>query len=73
MLIPTGLIFDIPKNHYVRLYARSGNAFKKGLVLANSVGIIDSDYVDEVKIMLHNISDMNNVINNFICETFFIF
>ena len=63
LLIPTGLIFDIPKEHYVRLYARSGNAFKQGLVLANGVGIIDNDYVEEVKIMLHNVSDMNNVIN----------
>ena len=63
LLVPTGLIFDIPAKHSVRLYARSGNAFKQGLVLANGVGIIDNDYVEEVKIMLHNVSDMNSVIN----------
>lgn len=65
MLVPTGLIIDIPKeNLYVRLYARSGNAFKKGLTLANGLGIIDYDYIEETKVMLHNISDMNVVINN---------
>lgn len=64
VLVTTGIIMDIPVRHSVRLHARSGNAFKKGLALANGEGIIDSDYVDEVKIMIHNISDMNVIINN---------
>ena len=64
ILVPTGLIFDIPDKHCVKLYARSGLAFKKGLTLANGIGIIDSDYVEEIKIILHNSSDMNCIINN---------
>ena len=64
VLIPTGIIMDIPVRHSVRLHARSGNAFKKGLTLANGEGIIDSDYVEEVMCMMHNISDMNVIINN---------
>ena len=64
VLVTTGIIMDIPVRHSVRLHARSGNVFKKGLALANGEGIIDSDYVDEVKIMIHNISDMNVIINN---------
>jgi dUTP pyrophosphatase len=64
IMIPTGLVFDIPEHHSVRLHARSGNAFKKGLTLANCEGIIDSDYVEEVMCMMHNISDMNIAINN---------
>lgn len=64
VLIPTGIIMDIPENHSVRLHARSGLAYKKGLVLANGEGIIDSDYVQEVKCMVHNMSDTNVVINN---------
>jgi dUTP pyrophosphatase len=54
ILVPTGLIFDIPENHYVRLYARSGLSTKQGLNLINSVGIIDADYINEVFIPIYN-------------------
>lgn len=57
VLVPTGLIFDIPQNHVLKMYVRSSVAVKKGLTLANGVGIIDSDYVEESYILLHNISD----------------
>ena len=53
-MIPTGLVFDIPEGWVVKLYARSGLAFKQGLVLANSVGIVDSDYVDPVFVIVQN-------------------
>lgn len=56
-MIPTGLIFSIPRHHRVCLYARSGMAVKKGLALANQVGIIDSDYVDPVYACIVNTSD----------------
>ena len=56
MLVPTGLIFDIPKSHSLRLYPRSSLALKQGLTLANNVGIIDSDYVQPVYMMIYNIS-----------------
>lgn len=52
VLVPTGLILDIPVGHSVRLYPRSSLALKRGLTLANNVGIIDSDYVDPVYVML---------------------
>lgn len=57
VLIPTGLIFDIPVNHVMEMFIRSSVATKKGLTLVNSTGIIDSDYVDETHIIVHNISD----------------
>jgi dUTP pyrophosphatase len=63
-LIPTGLIFDIPTNTSVRLHARSGLSLKQGLVLANSEGVIDSDYVDPVFAMITNISQNIVTINN---------
>lgn len=63
-LIPTGLIFDIPEGHVLKMYNRSSTALKKGLVLPNSVGIIDSDYIEESFIMLHNISDSLVTIND---------
>jgi len=56
-LIPTGLIFNIPNNHVMKCYPRSGMAVKYGVTLANSVGIIDSDYVEEVFITLFNTND----------------
>jgi dUTP pyrophosphatase len=53
-LIPTGLIFDIPKNHSIRIYPRSGLSTKKGLNLINCVGIVDADYVEQVYIPVYN-------------------
>lgn len=63
MLVPTGIVMDIPKGYSVRLHARSGTSLKQGLVLANAEGVIDSDYVEEVYILLHNISDNAQTIN----------
>lgn len=63
-LIPTGLVFSIPKRHLIEVYARSGLSVKKGLILANSVGIIDADYVEEVFVALKNTSDNNLVIRD---------
>lgn len=57
VLIPTGLIFNIPKNTVMRIYARSGLALKEGLSMANGVAVIDSDYVEETFVMLLNGSD----------------
>ena len=62
VLIPTGIVFDIPEGHSVRLHPRSGLAFKKGLTLANAEGIIDSDYVEEVFVALHNISGKEQIV-----------
>lgn len=56
-LVPTGLIFDIPKNHVLKVYPRSGMSVKYGIGLANSVGVVDSDYVEEVFIPIYNMSD----------------
>lgn len=45
-LIKTGIKAYFPDNVGLFLYNRSSNPGKKGLVLSNSVGIIDSGYVD---------------------------
>jgi dUTP pyrophosphatase len=54
--IPTGIILEIPEKHVVKVFARSGLSLKKGLVLANSVGIIDHDYREELFILMMNVS-----------------
>lgn len=56
-LIPTGLIFDIPKNHVMKIFVRSSMALKNGINLANNTAIIDSDYVDQTYVMVYNMSD----------------
>ena len=58
-LIPTGLIFDIPERHVLKVYPRSSTGLKKGLTLPNNVGIIDSDYVDPTYLLLLNISHIS--------------
>ena len=53
-MTPTGLIFDIPVGYSIRLHPRSGLSLKYGLGLSNMTGVIDSDYVDELFILLEN-------------------
>lgn len=62
VLVPTGLFMDIPNFTMVQIYPRSGTSFKKGLILTNSVAVIDSDYVEEVFVSLTNVSGQNQTI-----------
>ena len=56
-LIPTGLaISPESKNVVAIVAARSGLAIKKGICLANSIGVIDSDYRGEICVGLLNTS-----------------
>lgn len=52
--IHTGLAFEIPKDHVMLIFPRSGLAAKYGINLLNCTGVIDSDYRGEVMIMLRN-------------------
>lgn len=54
LLIPTGLILDIPEGHSVRLHPRSGISLKQGLSLANAEGVIDEDYVEQLYLAVIN-------------------
>lgn len=56
--VSTGLAFEIPKDHVMLLFSRSGHGFKDDLRLANCVGVIDSDYRGELKIKVT--SDSNH-------------
>ena len=64
VLVPTGLIFDIPAGYSVRLHSRSGLAYKEGLYLTNCEGIIDHDYIEPVFAMMTNISQAPKSMNN---------
>lgn len=43
-VVPTGLKAYMGDDEYLSIFIRSSLAFKKGLMLANSTGIVDSDY-----------------------------
>ncbi len=47
----TGLVFEVPQGYVMKVYPRSSTFKKYGLGLANEVGIIDSDYRGELKIL----------------------
>ena len=40
-------------SHYLQLMLRSSLG-KKGLIIPNGVGVIDLDYKDEIKVLIHN-------------------
>lgn len=48
----TGLAFEIPSDHVMLVFSRSGHGFKNDIRLANCVGVIDSDYRGEVAVKL---------------------
>mgnify|MGYP003647476273 FL=1 len=64
ILIPTGLILDIPDGHSVRLHTRSSVSLKRGLIMPNGEGIIDSDYHHQTFVMLYNASADDVFIEN---------
>lgn len=45
----TDLAFRLPDNHVMLIFPRSSNS-KKDLLLCNSVGVLDSQYIGELKI-----------------------
>lgn len=49
-------------SYSIRLHPRSGLSLKRGLVLANSEGIVDVDYQEEIFVLMTNISEMVQVI-----------
>ena len=49
ILIPTGIKFDCDSDKWLMIVPRSGQGFKYGIRLANSVGVIDADYFNNVK------------------------
>ena len=58
-LVPTGLVVQVPLRMFLGIFARSSTPLKRGLMIANGVGVVDPDYCgpdDEVKIAVFNFS-----------------
>lgn len=56
MLVPTGIAISLPVGYEAQIRPRSGLALKNGIMLANGVGTIDSDYRGEIGVILLNTS-----------------
>ena len=55
--VPTGIALEVPRGCAGLVYARSSMGAKRGLAPANKVGVVDSDYRGEVKVVLLNHSN----------------
>jgi len=53
-LLPTGIVMAIPEGYECQIRPRSGLALKHGITVLNSPGTIDSDYRNEVMVLLIN-------------------
>lgn len=64
VLVPTGLIFDIPEGYSLRVHPRSGLSFKLGMTVVCGEGVIDEDYQEELFVPMINLSNDPVVIND---------
>jgi dUTP pyrophosphatase len=58
-LVPTGLVIAVPDGYFLAIFARSSTPLRRGLMVANGVGVIDSDYcgdTDEIKVQVLNVT-----------------
>ena len=62
VMIGTGLALEIPESYWGGVFARSGLSAKEGLRPANCTGVVDSDYRGEVKVALHNDSEVERTV-----------
>nr|WP_243342684.1 dUTP diphosphatase [Anaerococcus sp. AGMB09787] len=62
--IPTGIRVSIPKGYFGAVYPRSSTGIKHRITLANTTGIIDSDYRGDIQIFFVNNSNKDYTIHN---------
>lgn len=57
LLVPTGLVLEIPAGWEGQVRPRSGLALRHGIGIVNAPGTIDSDYRGEVAVILINLGE----------------
>lgn len=57
VLVPTGLVLEIPPGWEGQVRPRSGLALRHGIGVVNAPGTIDSDYRGEVAVLLINLGE----------------
>lgn len=63
-LVATGIFIEIPQGYEVQVRPRSGLAIKQGITCLNTPGTIDADYRGEIKVILINLSQEDQVIHH---------
>lgn len=63
-IISTGLHVEIPVGYEIQVRSRSGLAAKKKIFVLNSPGTIDSDYRNEIGVILMNLGDSDFTVEN---------
>ena len=63
-MIGSGFAIELEPGYAAFIYARSGLGIKHGIIPANCVGVIDSDYRGEVIVGLKNTSDEPFIVKN---------
>ena len=63
-LVSTGLFIELPAGLEAQIRPRSGMAISQGITCLNSPGTVDSDYRGELKVILINLSDIDQVIHH---------
>ena len=67
-LVKTGIKAYMKENEYLMLANRSSNPGKKGLILANSIGVVDQDYYGNsdndghIMFAFYNIKDEDTIV-----------
>lgn len=62
--LPSNLIIQVPKGYFLMIAARS-STHKKGLFMANGIGVLDQDYCgpeDEILIPLYNFTNKKVIV-----------
>ena len=62
--VPTGIALEVPRGCAGLVYARSSLGAKRGLAPANKVGVVDSDYRGEIKVVLLNHSKQTQTLES---------
>ena len=70
VLVPTGIKAMMPKNEALFIFPRSSLGLKRGLMMSNSVGVVDSDYYGNpdneghIMVPLMNLTDQDVTIKH---------
>jgi dUTP pyrophosphatase len=62
-LIPTGIFIELPSGYEAQVRPRSGLALRHGITCLNSPGTVDADYRGELKVILINLSNAEQMIH----------
>ena len=62
LVVPTGIIIEIPLGFEGQIRPRSGLAANNGISVLNTPGTIDSDYRGELKVILINLGKLDFLI-----------